>query len=236
MSNELRNKDGLTEAEFLARYDVSHYDRPSVTVDTVMLYISGTPAVPQLKVLLIQRGDHPSIGKWAVPGGFVQMDETVEVAAERETFEETGIHPQWLEPFDVFSEPRRDPRTRVITVAFFALFNTIPTPRAGDDAVNARWYSLNHDIMERTAESLTVRFNLQEGETKITFSARYHFNPSVHRPDITIDQPLALAADHTLILATAWYRLFHETYRDDRHQALVQGYFSPLIISRFLQL
>ncbi len=236
MSNELRNKDGLTEAEFLASYDVTHYERPSVTVDTVMLYVAGTPSLPQLKVLLIQRGDHPSIGKWAVPGGFVQMNETVETAAERETFEETGIHPQWLESFDVFSDPQRDPRTRVITVAFLALFNTVPTPRAGDDAANARWYSFNHDIMERTAESLTVRFNLLDGDSKITFQAKYYFNPSVHRPEISLDNPKTLAADHTLILATAWYRLFHETYRDDRHQALVQGYFSPLIISRFLQL
>jgi len=236
MSSELRNKDGLTEAEFLANYDVTQYERPSVTVDTVMLYVSGTPSIPLLKVLLIQRGDHPSIGKWAVPGGFVHMGETVEEAAQRETFEETSIHPQWLESFDVFSDPQRDPRTRVITVAFFALFNTIPTPIAGDDAANARWFTLNHDIMERTAESLRVRFNLFDGETKLTFQARYLFNPSVHRPEITLNNPHVLAADHTLILTTAWYRLFHETYRDDRHQALVQGYFSPLVISRFLQL
>lgn len=235
MSEPQRNKNGLTEAEFLARYDASVYDRPSVTVDTVLLYVAGTPSQPVLRTLLIERGDHPSIGKWAVPGGFVQMDETVLTAAHRETREETGIDPQWIESFEVFSEPHRDPRTRVITVAFFALFQQEIEAHAGDDAAHATWFNWTWDIMNRSREQLVVRFHLGDGDQRMSFTATYAYSPSLYRPTITIDQPTLLAADHTLILATAWYRLVKEQWRSDRHEALAHDHFTQEIIAHFLQ-
>ena len=83
----LRDKNGLTEAEFLARYDAGKYPRPSVTADVAaFLHEDGKP-----RVLLVRRGGHPFIGTWALPGGFVEPEETVETAARRELWEETGI-------------------------------------------------------------------------------------------------------------------------------------------------
>ncbi|MBO7158450.1 MAG: NUDIX hydrolase, partial [Clostridia bacterium] len=80
---DLRDKNGLTEAEFLARYDASKFERPSVTVDIILFRGDS--------VLLIRRAGHPSIGKLAFPGGFVDPHETVEEAARRELWEETHV-------------------------------------------------------------------------------------------------------------------------------------------------
>jgi len=134
------DSNGLTEREFLAAYDPTRYERPSVTVDIALFLHSGSAvggAAPRWELLLIKRGGHPWIGTWALPGGFVNPDETVEQAAERELYEETGVPPGVVElsQVRVFSNPKRDPRTRVIT----CLFTGVADKRelglaAGDDA------------------------------------------------------------------------------------------------------
>ncbi len=124
-----------------ATYDVSQYDRPSVTVDVVIFTI----LEEQLKVLLIQRKGWPFKGMWAIPGGFVQMDESLETAAYRELAEETGVTSQevYLEQLYTFGQPNRDPRTRVITVAYFALVGPDKlNPTAASDAAEVGWFSV----------------------------------------------------------------------------------------------
>ncbi|MDR2957670.1 MAG: NUDIX hydrolase [Coriobacteriales bacterium] len=135
---------GQTEAEFLAGYDVRHYDRPSVTVDIVLFVRSAGEAEPGL--LLIKRGNHPFIGTWALPGGFVGSQETVEQAALRELNEETGVLPNQVElrQLKVFSDPERDPRTRIITCAFVAEIDDVELNlQAGDDAAAVEVFSLD---------------------------------------------------------------------------------------------
>lgn len=122
-------------------YDASKYDRPSVTVDVVIFTI----LEEQLKVLLIQRKGWPFEGMWAIPGGFVQMNESLEVAAYRELAEETGVTSQdvYLEQLYTFGQPNRDPRTRVITVAYFALVGPDKlSPQAASDAADVGWFSV----------------------------------------------------------------------------------------------
>ncbi len=130
---EKRNALGQTEAEFLAAYDPSRFERPSVTVDNV-IFCEG-------KVLLVKRGNHPFIGTWALPGGFVEMNETCEQAASRELMEETGVeaYPTQLK---TYSDPHRDPRTRIITVAFTQVLEKMPLTQAGDDAADAKWFTV----------------------------------------------------------------------------------------------
>ncbi|MDQ2807314.1 MAG: NUDIX hydrolase [Chloroflexota bacterium] len=130
-----------------AGYDVSRYPRPSVTVDLVIFTIGEG----QLRVLLVQRGQWPFAGMWALPGGFVHIDEAIHAAARRELGEETGLEGGdiYLEQLYTFGEPDRDPRTRVITVAHFALLPADVSRRLqpGSDAAAVRWFSV-YDLPE----------------------------------------------------------------------------------------
>lgn len=116
------------------------YPRPSLTVDCV---IFGLDESEQLKILLIRRGSDPFAGKWALPGGFVQMEESLEDAARRELQEETGVENIFMEQLYTFGKPQRDPRGRVVSVAYFALVNLSEhTIQADTDAEDAAWFAI----------------------------------------------------------------------------------------------
>ena len=106
-----------SEKEFLARYDASRYPHPSVSVDVALVTVDGE----ELKAVLIRRGEHPGLGKWSLPGGFVDMRESLDQAATRVLETKVGIRGIFLEQLYTFGEPDRDPRTRVITIAYYAL-------------------------------------------------------------------------------------------------------------------
>jgi len=119
------------------------YERPAVTVDILLFSINDNSP----EVLLIQRKNDPFKGKWAIPGGFIEMDETLEESAVRELKEETNISiPQEkLEQLYTFGKPDRDPRTRVITVVYFAIVDSNNLkPEANSDASDVKWFSCNN--------------------------------------------------------------------------------------------
>jgi len=115
-----------------------------VTVDLVVLTIRASGRRPggSLHVLLVRRGVPPYRGRWALPGGFVLDHEDLPGAAERELVEETGVATGHLEQLATYGAPRRDPRGRVVTVAYLALLPDLPVPVAGTDAAAAAW----HDV------------------------------------------------------------------------------------------
>jgi 8-oxo-dGTP diphosphatase len=118
-------------------YDVSRYDRPSVTVDLVIFTLQDK----ELQVLLVKRRRWPFEGSWALPGGFVGMEESLEQAARRELKEETGVHDIYLEQLYTFGEPKRDPRARVISVAYIALVRADKqTLRVSEESTDVRWF------------------------------------------------------------------------------------------------
>ena len=120
-------------------YDPSRYERPSVTVDVVIFTLQER----ELHVLLVKRTHWPHEGRWALPGGFINMDESLEQAARRELEEETGVRDIYLEQLYTFGEPRRDPRTRVISIAYIALVSADKqTLRVSDESTEVRWFSL----------------------------------------------------------------------------------------------
>ncbi|MDQ0602950.1 8-oxo-dGTP diphosphatase [Streptomyces canus] len=119
-------------------YDKYAYEPFAVTVDLAVL----TVTEGALHVLLVERGQEQDAGHWALPGGFVQPDESAETAARRELAEETGLSDVsglHLEQLRTYSEPDRDPRMRVVSVAFAALLPDPPEPHGGSDAADARW-------------------------------------------------------------------------------------------------
>lgn len=119
---------------------VYDYPRPMVTVDAIVF----SEQEGKWQVLLIQRRYDPYAGRWALPGGFVEMDETLEAAAARELFEEAGISGVSLEQVGAFGAPGRDPRGRSIGVAFWGVAeHGRQTPRADDDAQDAAWFPMD---------------------------------------------------------------------------------------------
>jgi 8-oxo-dGTP diphosphatase len=149
------------EAAFLAAYDPRAYAPVAVTVDVVALTIRPAGTVPTLQVLLVRRGQAPFLGRWALPGGFVRpttepdgtrREEDLAEAAVRELAEETGLAASQdqraagrqlsrvhLEQLATYGAPGRDPRMRVISVAYLAFAPDLPDPRAGGDAAAAAW-------------------------------------------------------------------------------------------------
>jgi 8-oxo-dGTP diphosphatase len=112
------------------------YPRPALTSDCVVFGVDQE----ELQVLLIQRDRDPFAGKWALPGGFVEIDEAPEKAAHRELQEETGLTGVDLEQFHTFGEPKRDPRGRTVSVAYFGLVNIADhAAQAADDARSLAW-------------------------------------------------------------------------------------------------
>ncbi len=116
------------------------YPRPALTVDAVVFRKTSN----RLEVLLIQRNNYPFAGMWALPGGFVEMEETIEEAVARELEEETTLKVEGLKQLHTFSELGRDPRGRTISVTFYgttSFENSKVT--GGDDAADAKWFSIN---------------------------------------------------------------------------------------------
>jgi 8-oxo-dGTP diphosphatase len=121
------------EAAFLARYDASAYDRPSLAVDVVLM----TAADGALRTLLVRRTEHPARGAFALPGGFVGLRESLDDAAARVLTTKAGLSGVFLEQLYTFGRIDRDPRTRVISVAYYALVDSdrFPSPAADEEGV-----------------------------------------------------------------------------------------------------
>lgn len=168
-----QGKMHLTDEARAHHYDPSKYERPSVAVDVVMM----TLHQKDLQILLVKRRSWPFEGMWAIPGGFVDIDESLEDAAKRELHEETSVQDVYIEQLYTFGNPGRDPRTRVITVVYFALLDAEQLRiKAADDAADVGWFSVyelpplafdHGDILDYTLNRLrgklsytTIAFNL----------------------------------------------------------------------------
>lgn len=142
------------------------YPHPSVTTDCVIFGFDRT----KLKVLLVQRGIEPYKGRWAFPGGFMNMDESAEEGALRELQEETGLEGAYIRQFHTFTAPQRDPRERVITIAYYALVR-MQEVKGSDDAADARWFAL--DEVPQLALT-TTRYSKRQNRHCVS---RYTLNP-----------------------------------------------------------
>lgn len=157
------------------------YPRPAVTTDCVVFGLDDET----LNVLLIERGGEPFKGCWAFPGGFLNMDETAEEGAARELQEETSLRDIFLEQVQAFSEVHRDPRGRVISIAFYALVHQGNcTVKGGDDAAKAVWFPLSklpalafdhHQILQTAIRHLKAKIRLEPEDLSVNTA----FSPAV---------------------------------------------------------
>ena len=210
------------DQEFVKTYDDFKYAKPSVTADMVIFAHSSEEE--HLEVLLIQRGRPPFRGQYALPGGFVNPDESVDDAAARELKEETGVDCGCLEQLRTFSTPGRDPRRWVITCAYLALVEKSEiTVKAGDDAKAAEWFSVKLERLpdasgpgekagnRRKEELWQVHrwvLELCGKQETIRIPFRSEQLPGQLEPRLQLEtEEHGLAFDHGLILAYAVMRL-----------------------------
>ncbi len=116
-----------------------NYPRAALTVDAIVFVKNGGSAL----VLLIERGREPFKNKWALPGGFIEMDETLETACKRELLEETGLNVEQMTQFKTYDAIDRDPRHRTISVVYFTELNEIQQVEGSDDASQAEWFPVS---------------------------------------------------------------------------------------------
>jgi 8-oxo-dGTP diphosphatase len=158
------------EREFLASYDPRAFPPVGVTVDVAIFTIRAA----ELCVLLIRRGKHPALGRWALPGGFVGAAEELDEAAARELREETGVSADaHLEQLRTYGAPDRDPRMRIISVAYLALVADPPVTMAGTDAAEARFWPVAELSRATVALAFDHRHILDDAVERVRSKLEY---------------------------------------------------------------
>jgi len=152
-------------------YRAEEYPPFAVTADIVML----TMRQGRLSVLLVARGEEPYKGEWALPGGFVRPEESCTEAAARELAEETGLDSfgGHLEQLQTFDDPVRDPRMRVVSVAYLAMLPDLPLPQAGSDAAGARWFAVDELAQENIGLAFDHAKILEAGLERVANKLEY---------------------------------------------------------------
>ena len=173
------------------------YPRPSVACDVVAF----TLRADDLAVLLIKRKDEPFKGAWALPGGFVNENESLERAAARELYEETGLSGMRLEQLAAFGDPGRDPRGHCVSIAWVSFRASAPSLSPGDDAIEAEWCSMRNLVLGAVSRSRSVP-PPPPGSKKVARRAVPARAPKIE-----------LAFDHAKIITKAYRRLCK--YLDD---------------------
>ncbi|MDF2925814.1 MAG: ADP-ribose pyrophosphatase [Paenibacillaceae bacterium] len=221
----IRDHNGLTEEEFLQSYDAGIYERPSVTVDMLIFTVcdkqqANYRKLPEkaLQLLLIKRGEHPCLGQWALPGGFVSVRESIEEAAQRELKSEANIDNLYMEQLFTWGDVGRDPRTRVISSSYMALVDrTALDVKAGDDAEDARWFEAGCQMLQEKRTMLQdgyelerlIQITLSHEEERLTATVKVTttFCGRIKQVRRDIVDSHGLAFDHAKIIEYAIGRL-----------------------------
>jgi len=196
------------EQEFLKNYRLDNYPRPSVTADIAVFSLhheqqKGYRREPRKKlcILLIQRGNPPFQNCWALAGGFLQPDETIETCAGRELKEETGVNVNLLRNIGIFSQPNRDPRGWIISNAFLSVLSEEKLEtmeiQGADDAACARWFDIdlchkkNKEILTLESNDIVLKAELKKKKNQFGMC------------EFEITENGGLAFDHAKIIASA---------------------------------
>ncbi len=185
------------------------YPHPAVTADAVLFAMQDD----RLQVLLIRRADDPYRGCWAFPGGFIDIDEDLDAAVARELREETGLEDIPLEQFHAFGAPGRDPRERVITIAYLGVVRRDGhAPVAGDDATEACWFDVaalpelafdHADMAETALARLRERIELSDIATRFIGDS-FTISDLQRVYEVIMDESLDAAAFRDWVLGQGW--------------------------------
>ena len=217
-----KQKVNYNEELFLKDYDVNIYERPSVTNDVIIFTTDdrnedNSRKVPKkgIQVLLIKRSDYPEKGKWAIPGGFVNMNESLEEGAIRKLKEETGIDNVYMEQLYSFGEVNRDPRTRVISIGNVALISKDNINFNKEIPVDeTKWFWIEKNLINSEEDTnymlkkYLLTFESEDGVVKIKYEITEKVEKSILRKKETIykfleDSTEELAFDHYKIIDSA---------------------------------
>ncbi|MDD6769366.1 NUDIX hydrolase [Inconstantimicrobium porci] len=211
----LKEINEVTEEEFLKNYKPYNYERPSLTVDMILFTLDDEEEkdlkkVPEkvLKVLLIKRKNHPFKNCWAIPGGFVDINENIEDAVYRELKEETNIDNVYLEQLYTWGDVNRDPRMRVVSTSYMALVNKENiNVKAGDDAADAAWFTIKKKIIKTEDTKIISQIILENAteDIKIVYEITENieikgYNKNSKFEIKLIEGDRGLAFDHVKIL------------------------------------
>ncbi len=206
------NEKGQTLSQFLEAYDENQYRRPSNTVDMILLTVSDN----QLKLLLVKRKDHPFIHDWALPGGFINFDEDMDAAVQRELAEETSITKDtYFRQLYTFGSANRDPRTRIITTAYLSLTpeTNIKNTMANDDAMDTGWFTITKKTISINEQGRTSRITLSDQAKNVYME--YEVIDTIQnnyietKSEITKHSNAKLAADHIKAINMAMDQVQH---------------------------
>ena len=193
------------EKEYLAEYDMNKYFRPSISSDIAAFTIKNRSEdnyrkeeKASLLILMVKRGTHPFKDYWALPGGFMRENESIEECAYREIVEETNISPISMKHIGVFSEVGRDPRGRIISNAFASIiYDSEGEIISGDDAEDARWFEITLDLNDEF-----YNLSLKGGDTELNAVLKESNNEfGIKRFEIVESDGIGF--DHAAIIGTA---------------------------------
>ena len=199
-----RNERGQTLEEFLEAYDPKKYDCPCNTVDIAVFRRTGSEMASSLQLLMIRRRNHPCIGCWALPGGFVDLRENLEDAAARELQEETGVSGISLKQNGAWGNYDRDPRWRVITTLYFTILDHDVHVQAGDDAADARWFDVSYEETAENDHSARLHLLLTDPASSLKLEAEALCKTSgegaLRQSKLALLGSTPIANDHSLMI------------------------------------
>lgn len=213
-----RDSTGKDLQAFLEEYDPAKYLNPCNTVDTLVFTYKVENGKKQIhRLLLIKRGNHPSIGWWALPGGFVDYRENLDEAALRELQEETGIQDIEVEQLKTYGAYDRDPRARIITTAYVTLVpEGVLRAEAGDDAKDAGWFCIEDQLVSSECDNQMVTevhcLKLTDASQSITtetfVNVTYKEGTIFKQKNYEVTKTKGLAADHGAIVLEGYHYVY----------------------------
>ena len=228
-----QDSSGQTEAEFLADYHKNlknTYEKPSVTVDMLIFTVvdkktAKRQVMPdkELRILLVKRGGHPFKGDWALPGGFVNIDESIDDAAKRELLEETNLENVYMEQLFTWGDIGRDPRMRIISISYLALIDSSKVNvHAGNDAEDCKWFTVSQEKTEddivNTSDGLvhveefllTLRSDQDEILSILKKDTGLQLDNAIGKSSVEVLNSVNIAFDHAKIISCGLERLVNK--------------------------